>query len=80
MPTHEEIRQHSRELADRIGYEFEDEREDSRVTLLTHPDAERRIPKAADEELDPIEFSNEVEAGLGESEASGGCGTACGCM
>jgi tRNA wybutosine-synthesizing protein 1 len=79
MPTHGEIRQHARELGDRIGYELDAEREDSRVALLTRPGADRRIPKAADEELDPIELSADVDAGVGDADgAAAGGGCACG--
>jgi tRNA wybutosine-synthesizing protein 1 len=78
MPTHGEIRQHAKRLADRVDHEYEAEREDSRVSLLVHPDAERKIPKAADEELDPIDVVDDVSVGVDES-AGGGCGTACGC-
>lgn len=79
MPTHSEIRQHSQALAERIGYDLEAERQDSRVTLLVKPGAERRIPKTADEALDPIEFTDEIETGVSEN-GSGGCGAGgCGC-
>lgn len=80
MPTHSEIRQQTTELAERTGYDFEAERSDSRVALLVRPGAERKIPKAADEELDPIEFTDEVDVGVSEKASSGGCGSACGCM
>jgi len=75
MPTHSEIRQHADRLSEEIGYPLEAEREDSRVALLVHPDAERKIPKTSDEELNPIEFG-EVEANVEkEAAACGGCGT-----
>jgi tRNA wybutosine-synthesizing protein 1 len=78
MPTYSEIRQHANRLAERIPHTYEADREDSRVSLLVHPDAERRIPKAADEELDPIDVTDDVSVGVNENGA-GGCGTACGC-
>lgn len=60
MPSHSEIRQFAQGLAPRIGYSFEAEREDSRVALLVHPEAERQLPEFEDES--PITFETDTVA------------------
>ena len=43
MPSHTEIQEFARKLADLTGYKYEDERQDSRVVLLMRENAERFI-------------------------------------
>jgi tRNA wybutosine-synthesizing protein 1 len=43
MPSHEQVREFSINLAERLGYSFHKERADSRVTLLTRRDSGIRI-------------------------------------